>query len=249
MHARAGAQARDLADVYARFFAGLAGEVAPPQPLDAADPAAWFEQLAALAMQASQDRVAALHIDLAAAAERSGQSNASRRSAAAGQVEGAARLARLTTLYVELIDGISEAASAAQAEYLQAVLAAAQGTAPATRGGLQLEGRVGDAAEAWMAIENSTAAPVTIHCSVGPVRRADGINPAFAPDVVVTPAHVLLEAGEDAQVRLQVVLDAGHYEAGAVYVGTLYVHRDGDPCRDVPLRIVPARAIERAGAR
>jgi hypothetical protein len=270
MRTRGNAHARDVADVYARFFAGLArlvaepwlepgqeqagvtgvdGQLTNPQPIDEANPGSWFERLAAQALRVSSDHVSAFHTNVASAAENSGPGAGRRRAAAAGRVEGAARLSRLTALYVDLIDGISEAASASEDEYLRGVLATAYGTAPGTPGGLQLEGQVGEAAEASLSIENTTGALAMIRCSVSPVRRADGIGPAFAPQAVVMPAHVVLHAGEDTQVRLQVALEAGSYEAGAVYVGTLHVHRDGDPRLDVPLRIIPIRAFDRTGTR
>src|SRR5215207_4164721 len=157
MRTRGNAHALAVADVYARFFAKLArlvaepwtesgqelagvtdvgGQLANPQPIDDRNPGSWFEQLATLALRASSQRVAAFHTNVVNAAENSGAAAVRKRAAAAGRVEGAARLSRLTALYVDLIDGIGEAAAASESEYLRGVLATASGSASGTPGGL-----------------------------------------------------------------------------------------------------------------
>jgi hypothetical protein len=70
------------------------------------------------------------------------------------------------------------------------------------------------------------------------VRRADGVGPAFAPDVSFAPAALELAPGEEASVALTLRLDERNYAPNALYVGTLQITGSGDPRLEVPLRIM-----------
>ena len=78
-----------------------------------------------------------------------------------------------------------------------------------------------------------------IRCGVSDVRRADGVGPAFIPDLVLTPEEIVLERLRDAHLSLSLWLDEAVYDQGSPYVGALHITRDGAPRLDIPLRITP----------
>jgi hypothetical protein len=78
-----------------------------------------------------------------------------------------------------------------------------------------------------------------LRCGVSDVRRADGVGPAFTPDVVLTPDEIVAERMHDAQMSLSLWLDEAIYERGSPYVGALHITRDGAPRLEIPLRITP----------
>jgi len=257
--ARADVYAAQTAQVQARFLAGIArlgfadvtaeaadvmASVVGAPPLAPADSTQWFAQLAERAMQLRHASVAAFQAEVAQSAGSStgteGTQRRARRGAAAIQADGAERLSRVVALYLEFLDGMSDVTAACEEDYLRHVFALAHGTTSAP--GVKFDGTLGDEAETSVSIENTTGARTTIRCAVGEVRRADGIGPAFAPPVVVSPAQVALEPGEDTRVRVALSLDPSAFETGAVYVGDLHIHRDGHPTLHVPMRVTAGRA-------
>ena len=249
---RGNGYAARLADVQARFLAGLvrigfpaeSGETTSPL---ASDPTRWFAQLAEEAMQLRRASVAEWQAEVTQAA-RAANTDGARRVApsgpAAGRGQGVDRLARIAALYLELIEGMSDVAAAGEEDYFEHVFALAHGTTSAP--GVQFSGRLGEAAETAVSIENTTAARRTVGCSVGDVRRADGVGPAFTPRVVVSPSQVVLEPGEDTQLHVTLSLDPAAFDSGAAYVGDLYIHHDGHPALHLPMRVTaaPPRAPE-----
>jgi hypothetical protein len=243
--ARGNGYAARLADVQARFLAGLVrigfpAESGETTPSLASDPTGWFTQLADRAMQLRRASVAALQTEVtrAARAANTDAPGVARPGSAAVLAQGAERLSRVTALYLDLIEGMSDVAAACEEDYFEHVFALAHGTTSAP--GVQFAGRLGDAAETAVSIENTTAARSTVCCSVGDVRRADGVGPAFTPRVVVSPSQVVLEPGEDTQFHVTLSLDPPAFDSGAVYVGHLYVHRDGHPPLHLPMQITAA---------
>ena len=71
------------------------------------------------------------------------------------------------------------------------------------------------------------------------VRRADGVGPAFVPDLVMAPDAIILERDRDVGVHLSLWLDDTIYDAQSPYVGTFQIWRNDAPRLDVPLRITP----------
>ena len=78
-----------------------------------------------------------------------------------------------------------------------------------------------------------------LRCNVSDVRRADGVGPAFTPQLVLTPDEIVLERAHDAEMSLSLWLDDAIYDRGSPYVGALHVTRDGAPGLEIPLRITP----------
>jgi hypothetical protein len=78
-----------------------------------------------------------------------------------------------------------------------------------------------------------------VRCDVSDVRRADGVGPAFTPELVLSPEEIVLERAHDAQLSLSLWLDEAIYDQGSPYVGALHITRDGAPRLEIPLRITP----------
>ncbi len=109
---------------------------------------------------------------------------------------------------------------------------------------VELTGPINTTSSAEISVENTGAGRSLIQCSVSDVRRADGIGPAFAPEVVLTPAELLLDRGRDASLRLSLRLDETIYQPGVPYIGVLHLVRAGEPRLDLPLRIRPSVGVE-----
>jgi hypothetical protein len=76
-----------------------------------------------------------------------------------------------------------------------------------------------------------------VRCHVSDVRRADGVDPAFAPDVTFSPEPLELGPGEEARLLLTLRLDEASFVPDAPYVATLHITGHGEPRLEVPLRI------------
>ena len=151
----------------------------------------------------------------------------------------------VSRLYFDLLDGLTAMTSAAEEEYLRSVLA---GTSEEPTMVVQLSAPVGASASAIVSLENTRSERAVIRCMVTDVRRADGVGPAFVPNVVFDPDSLMLDAEQEGSVRLSLTLDAAVYEPGVDYVGAVHVIRHGEPPFDLPLRIRPvAGPSERTG--
>ncbi len=142
-------------------------------------------------------------------------------------------VARMVALYFDLLSGLDDLNSGFGEEYLGSVLAGDQ----PEQFSLKLRGRLGETAVVRLAVANTEAGATSVRCVVTDVRRADGIGPAFEPDLTITPERFELAAGEETGVVLSLRLGDGAYEPGPLYVGTLHVLTPGETLLEVPLRI------------
>jgi hypothetical protein len=104
-------------------------------------------------------------------------------------------------------------------------------------------------------VSNDGAGATSLRGVMTDVRRADGIGPAFEPDVTVSPERFVLEPGAEEILALTIRLSPGRFEPGPEYVGTLHVLSPGSTLVEVPLRIratarpdPPAAGSDPAGA-
>ena len=112
---------------------------------------------------------------------------------------------------------------------------------------LDLTGPLGGIASASLPLTNTTGARARVRCTVGTVRRADGVGKAFAPELTRGRRVLTLAPGETASLLLAVRLDQRAYEVGPGYVGVMRVTGLGNAALVKPFQIIaqavtPARA-------
>ena len=104
---------------------------------------------------------------------------------------------------------------------------------------VELSGPVDSHVTTSLTFDNTLTERALIQCRAGNIRRADGIGPAFIPDLVFTPEAVIVEGASDAELSLTLWLDGAVYAPQSAYVGSLHITRDAAPQLDIPLRITP----------
>lgn len=102
---------------------------------------------------------------------------------------------------------------------------------------VELAGDLSEQVSTSITVENERDTATAVQFTVSDVRRADGIGPAFAPPVTITPAHAFLDAREISTVAVSVALDAARFADCTSYVGALRVSHDDGAAVDIPLRI------------
>jgi hypothetical protein len=147
---------------------------------------------------------------------------------------------QITRLYFTLLNDLTDVRTKHEEDYLRQALVIG---APTGGEAITLVADVGATASASLSVASGTAAPATIQCIATDVRRADGVGPAFVPDIVITPDVLEVEPGAEAAVHLSLRLDESVYHPEALYVGELQILRGTRPRLDVPLRITATRQI------
>lgn len=102
---------------------------------------------------------------------------------------------------------------------------------------VELSGRVNTKISTVVTLDNARNEPAVLHCGVSDVRRADGVGPAFLPEIALAPSDLVVESRQEAQVQLSLWLDSTIYDGTTPYIGSLYISRDDAPRLDIPLRI------------
>lgn len=215
---------------------------APPPEFDPENPAGWFQELAAYSQRLGTSIAATYQalVDRAVAGE-----------IAPGQIQEAATehlqrrlpeyLAELGRLYFGLLNGLTDLRIRSEHEFLNGVLAQTNGVAEAFE--LSLTAPLGEHATASIAITNTRDELARVRCHVTDVRRADGVDAAFAPDVGFTPEILELEPGAEAHLEVSLRLDEDHFETDTPYVSMLQITGHGEPRLEVPLRITATRPV------
>lgn len=243
LHNRGADSAAKAAELGAQFFAGLATsaawppvDAAAPHEFDAADPTGWFRRLGTDAMERATRAVQEYQSLLARLAAGAMTPNEVRTTRVAFYDRGVAeRLGHVARLWFELLGGLEDLQGRFAEEYLRSALAKAR---PVGFGDvLELAAPLGQTVSTVMHLENTRDGRASIRCAVGAVRRADGVGPAFVPDVTISPAQLLLDGEAEAAVQLSLHLDEAVFEADAPYIGTLHFLRDGEAHLDMPLWI------------
>lgn len=107
---------------------------------------------------------------------------------------------------------------------------------------IELDGPINRTVSADLSLENRLPGTSTVRCTVGEVRRADGVGPAFAPNLVLSPVELELGPGSVGSIHLSVTLEERSYEAGLRYLGALQLAQDREPTLELPLSIAPGPA-------
>ncbi len=264
--ARGAEHANKLTALSSRFFSGLVqigtlflqeqaelvtpgiptSEASPPQ-FDATDPVKWFQQLTDYAGQLSARaaKIYQSHLERAAAGDT-----------APSQLQQATsdyfarrlpvHLRKIGKLYFDLLNGLNEVLTSYQRDYLSSVLANANRGDKEAPFVLNLSAALNETASASLSLANTNPERAIIRCSVSDVRRADGVGPAFAPKVTITPDSLELASGEEGILRLSLLLDESDYDVDALYVGAVHVTGHGEPRIEVPLRIIATQSAAAA---
>lgn len=150
----------------------------------------------------------------------------------------ATTLSRGAAAWFELLGALDEERAAFAESYLVGVLRRAN---PIGFDGdvVEMSGPINTHITTTITLDNTLTERTAIHCTAGDVRRADGIGPAFTPDLVFAPEAVIVEGAKHAQVQLSLWLDRAVYAPHSSYVGSLHIMRDDAPRLDIPLRISP----------
>lgn len=246
-----------LAELSSRFFRGLVeiGTVysreqaelimpevplpqIPPPQLDTTDPVKWFEQLteyvghlnarAVKAYQSHLERVAAGEATTAQLQQATSDYHARRLPE---------HLRQVGQLYFELLNGLNDVRIAYEKDFLAGVLASAKHAGQEIPFVLNLTAPLGETASASLSLSNTRQQRSLIRCTVTAIRRADGVGPAFAPKVTITPEALELAPGQDGSLRLSLQLDADDFTADALYIGAVHLTGHGEPRLEVPLQI------------
>src|SRR3954454_1366543 len=183
LEASGAAFATKAAESKARFLASLststwlpADDAAPPA-FEPADPIGWFGKLGAYA------------------AERNARATLPDRQSMGTFLKNKVpeHLGQVARGWFELLGELEELRAGFMEEYLQAVLAKVRPIG-FHAGVLDLAASLGQISSAELHLENERDERVSIRCAASDVRRADGIGPAFRPDISVSPLELLLEA-------------------------------------------------------
>lgn len=264
MEVRAGESASRLAGVSARFFSELMDSVVGHEPeaaqendsadsetdllpeFDLADPAGWFRQLVEQAQRRDTRAVQAHDARLNGVA--TGKINPSQlQLAVSGYYDRrfAERLSRTARICFDLLNAVTDLRSSHADEYLRGVLGMVKPKGLEGDLLLRLVAPMGETTSACLSLENTRTNRAAIRCAVTDVRRADGVGPAFAPSIFVSPDGLLLEPDQVANVWLSLRLDAAVYDPDAAYVGAVHVIRHDEAPVEIPL-LITATAGERA---
>jgi hypothetical protein len=227
-------------ELMARFFAGLAtmtflpaDAADPPPDFDPADVLGSFQRVAEHAATRNEQALQAYQSTLAQFA--AGEMTAGQFRRAVGPSYGS-EIGRVARLWFDLLADLEGLRARFAEEYLLGALRNANPIGFDAEV-IDLAAPIGTTTSTVLSLENLRDERTVVHCAVSDVRRADGIGPAFMPDIAVTPAELLLDRRRAAGIRLSLRLDETVYEAGAPYIGALQISRDGEPPLDVPLRI------------
>lgn len=221
--ARGAALATETSRAAEDFIAGLAASAFLPLGDDETPNRAvesYFERLAAVA------RGEATPNDLR-------RSTSSRLNAAVAD-----ELSRAANTWFDFLGTLDEQRGRFAEEYLMTVLRSVD---PLGFHGdvVEIAGPVNTTVETVVTFDADAIERAVVRCAVSDVRRADGVGPAFTPQLVLTPDEIVLERAHDAALSLSLWLDDAIYDRGSPYVGALHVTRDDAPRLEIPLRITP----------
>jgi hypothetical protein len=249
LQARGGDCSGRAAELTARLFAGLVRMAAGGEPegadtgdgppsFDSTDPGDWFRRLGEHTVELHRRRVEAYQAAIHRTAAGEMTPDELRQAMSADEVRWLPeRLNHTVLLCFDLLEGLTELTAGYADEYLRGLLAIVKPGGVDAEFVLGLSALAGETASASLSLANTREHRAVIRCAVSDVRRADGVGPAFAPEITIVPDGLLLKPAEEADVRLSLRLDPAVYDPDAAYVGALHVTRQGEPCLEVALVI------------
>jgi hypothetical protein len=233
-----------LGTTYSQEQTGLAemsfedADLRPPQ-FNAADAATWFQQLGEYAGRLNARALKAYRAELdRVAAGETTPSDVQEATAKHLSHRLPAYLEQLGKLYFDLVSGLTDVRVEYEEEYFLRMLETANRQDESQPLVLNLSAPLGKTTSASLEVENSTQKQTTIRCSITDVRRSDGVGPAFAPRIMITPEALDLAPGEAGSIRISLQLDESKYDAGALYSGILFITGQSELPVEVLLRII-----------
>lgn len=213
-------------------------EITPPR-FEPENPARWFEQFAEYAGKLNNRAVKTYRSQLDAVA--SGEmtpAQVQQRAVDDLSHKLPLLLQEMTGLYFDLLNGLNEIRAGYERDYFLGVLALADRPEREPPVLLNVTAPRGETAFASLSIANTTDQKQAIRFVHTDARRIDGAEPAFKPEIGITPENLELDPGEEQRIQLSIVLNENDYDEGAPYTCTLYIS-GGDALRvEVDLRIV-----------
>jgi len=151
------------------------------------------------------------------------------------------RVHQITRLYADLLGGFNDLRAGQIEDCLRTLLTSATATVSDPSRALVLVASLSGTASTALIVENEGTERIAIHCVASDVRRADGVGPAFVPEISLTPDGQTIEPGQEGRVLASLRLDAAVYESERLYVGALRVMGERGPRLEVPLHIMATR--------
>lgn len=148
---------------------------------------------------------------------------------------------QITRLYAELLGGFNDLRAGQIEDCLRTLLTSATAMVSDPSRTLALVASPNGTASTSLIVENEGTERIAIHCLASDVRRADGVGPAFVPEIALTPDDQTIEPGQEGRVLASLRLDATVYESERLYVGALRVMGERGPRLEVPLHIMATR--------
>ena len=251
--------ANDLAEVSMRYLAGLiesgtaysyelverllpGAAVRPRVAAPAFDTTDWSASVGQLSEFATRHSVAHLEM-MRSVLERVASGELTPAEVHAGSTEYTTErtpesVRETVQLYFDMLRGLDEVSSDFATRYLRTVLGQEQ------RNGfvLAVRGAIGSSAMVRLAVSNTQSSDAAVRCVLTDLRRADGVGPAFEPDVTITPERFTLEPGQERVITLSLFLGRETFEPGPLYVGTLHVLAPGETLLAAPVNVQPFEA-------
>jgi hypothetical protein len=140
-------------------------------------------------------------------------------------------------LYFDLLNQLGRLRSEYEEDFLETVLARAKRPGQESPPAIDLTVPLGGSTSASLLLTNTRSGPALVRCTVTEVRRADGVGPAFPPDLSVAPDDLRIPPHGEALLTLSLRADEGDYDLGELYVGSVRIDRDGEHPLEIPLRI------------
>ena len=223
----------ELADA---FQLNMNGQPLQPPQLNVTDPVVWYQQVNDYAIQLNE-RAAKTYQTLLQRVSSGEVSPEKLQGISSSYMEQhyPTHLRRLSVLYFDLLNGLNDLYTGYQMEFLQGVLSS--NGSPDSEFALNLTGLLGEKVTASITLTNTEDVPSTIHCTASDIRRADGVGPAFTPQITLEPESIELQPEDEAHLSVTVQLLADDFEVDVFYVGTLHIIQQGEPRFEVPLHI------------
>jgi hypothetical protein len=225
------------ADFFGALLQVVTGSTEPAPPFDESRPMDWLIRVAEYTTRHMRP-VARSYEQLAVRAASGSLSTTELHAQLSAAYNGRTteQLQAMTRLYFDVLARVSQLTAAFEREYYRALLAA--GTDTLTQRRVELTAEIGERSTVVLAIENTRDEPADLFCTLTDLRRVDGVGPAFAPDSLIAIDRPVLEAGEEANVRLSIHLAPERFVPGLAYVGAVRVARRGESAFDIPLQVV-----------
>jgi hypothetical protein len=213
-------------------------EAVPPR-FDPSNPTRWYEQVAEYSGRLNARAIKAYReqLDRVAAGEAT-PSEVQQQTTKQMEQELPGYMERLTQLYFDLLNGLSDVRSAYEETYFQGLLSNAKPDDHDATVALSLSGTAGATTAAALSITNTTGQRTRIDHQVADVRRVDGEGPSFVPAVKFVPEALELGPDEEGTLTVSLDLDPERYDTDALYTGAVYLSGGSAVPLEVELRIL-----------